>query len=324
MARGERDAGECGGQRVISESPKVTDMPPAIETHALTRDFGKLRALDNLDMTVEQGEIFGFLGPNGAGKSTAIRLMLDFIRPTYGYARVMGFDCQADSMEVRRRVGYLPGDIRVYPALTGRETIAFFCEMRGYSAAESGALELAERLQLRLDVKSGTYSKGNRQKLGIVLALMGSPDVLMLDEPSSGLDPLIQHELWTLLREQAARGVTVFFSSHVMSEVEMVCERVAILRQGKLVALEGVAEMKTRAVRHLIARFADEVPPDGTFTFDGVRELRRERDLVELEVQGEVDPVLKALSQHRVVDLVSEQPSLEELLMRFYERERSS
>ncbi len=296
-------------------------MPAAIHTEDLTRDFGTLRALDSLDLDVGEGEIFGFLGPNGAGKSTAIRLMLDFIRPTRGRAAIHGHDCQAQSMDVRRIVGFLPGDIRLYPALTGRQTIDFFAGMRGIPVENSGALDIAHRLELRLDVKAGTYSKGNRQKLGLVLALMGGPRVLVLDEPSSGLDPLNQHALWELLRERARDGVTVFFSSHVMSEVEMVCERVGILRKGQLVATETVSQMKSKALRHLVVRFDGSPPAAEAFAMEGVRELRREQSIIEFEVQGDLDPMVKALAQHYVVDIASEQPSLEELLMSFYARE---
>lgn len=296
-------------------------MVAAIRTEALTRDFGPIRALDRMDLEVAEGEIFGFLGPNGAGKSTAIRILLDFIRPTAGRASVLGHDCQAESMEVRRLVGSLAGDVRVYDALTGMETLELFATLRGIDLRQGGALELAERLGLRLDVKAGTYSKGNRQKLGIVIALMGSPRVLILDEPTSGLDPLVQHELWNLLREYAREGVTVFFSSHVMSEVERICERVGILRQGQLVAVERVAEMKARALRQLEVRFGEAAPPAEEFALDGVRELRREAELIEFEVRGDLDPLVKALARHHVVDLASEQPSLEELLITFYERD---
>lgn len=296
-------------------------MVAAIETQGLTRDFSTVRALDHLDLTVDEGEIFGFLGPNGAGKSTAIRLLLDFIRPTAGRASVLGHDCQADSIAVRREAGFLPGDVRLYPGLTGHETVALFATLRGMSAAASGAADIAERLELQLDRIAGAYSKGNRQKLGLVLALMGNPRLLILDEPSSGLDPLVQHQLWSLLRERAAAGTTVFFSSHVMSEVEQVCERVGILRAGRLVAVEDVSSMKVAALRHLAVRFAGVAPPAETFRMEGVRELRREDAELEFEVQGDLDAFIKQLARHHVLDISSEQPTLEELLMTFYERE---
>jgi ABC-2 type transport system ATP-binding protein len=310
--------GRCCG---LTPGRTLRSVIAAIETHDLTRDFGTLRALDSLTLQVEQGEIFGFLGPNGAGKSTAIRLLLDLIRPTRGRASVLGHDCQSASMEVRRQVGFLPGDVRLYPNLSGRQMLEHFASLREVGVEESRALELADRLELRLDVKSSAYSKGNRQKLGLVLALMGAPRVLILDEPSSGLDPLIQHELWDLLHERAREGVTVFFSSHVMSEVELVCERVGILREGKLAAVDTVADMKVRAVRQIVVRFEGSAPPPEHFAIDGVHELRRDSDLVEFEVEGAIDSLVKAIAEHRVVDLQTEQPTLEELLMTYYARE---
>jgi ABC-2 type transport system ATP-binding protein len=295
-------------------------MVAAIETDELTRDFGALRALDRMSLRVEEGEIFGFLGPNGAGKSTAIRLMLDLIRPTFGRATILGHDCQQDSLAVRALAGQLPGEFRSYSKLTGRETIEFFARVRNLRLNESETLEVAERLDLRLDVKAGQYSRGNRQKLGIVLALMGKPRILILDEPSSGLDPLMQHELYSLLRERARAGTTVFFSSHVMSEVEQVCERVGILRNGELVAVEQVSQLKARSLRHLTVRFTDDAPSAAELEIEGVREIRRESKTLEFEIQGEVDGLVKKLSTFHVVDLESAQPSLEELLMHFYSR----
>jgi ABC-2 type transport system ATP-binding protein len=296
-------------------------MAAAIETENLTRDFGTLRALDRMNLRVEAGEIFGFLGPNGAGKTTAIRLLLDLIRPTAGSASVLGHDCQRQSLEVRSLVGQLPGDFRPYRNLSGHQTVEFFARLRGLSLETSGAASLADRLNLQLDRSASSYSRGNRQKLGIVLALMGNPRVLILDEPSSGLDPLVQHELYALLRERAREGATVFFSSHVMSEVEQVCERVGVLRQGVLVAVEHVSRMKARSLRHMTVRFAGEPPPPGAIDIDSAREIRREASVLEFEIQGEVDALLKELARYHVVDLETEQPSLEELLMRYYARE---
>jgi len=292
----------------------------AIETFRLTRDFGPVRALDGLDLAVERGEIFGFLGPNGAGKSTALRLMLDLIRPTSGRATIHGHDCQHESLTVRSLVGQLAGEVRLYPSLSGAQHLELFAGLRGIDLQTSGAADLAERLQLNLQVRASGYSKGNRQKLGLVLALLGNPPVLLLDEPSSGLDPLVQHELWRILRERAAAGSTVFFSSHVMSEVELVCERVAILRNGRLIEVNAVSALKGHAVRHVLARFAGAAPP-GPLVFDGVRELNRTFDAIEFEVTGPVRPLLRALGELDIVDIETAQPTLEELLMRFYEGE---
>lgn len=294
-------------------------MTAAIEAFGLTRDFGPVRALDHLDLKVEQGEIFGFLGPNGAGKTTFVRLLLDLIRPTGGSARILGHDCQGDPLAVHALVGQLSGEVRLYPGLTGRQHLDLFAGLRGLDPGDSNGHTLAGRLQLNLAVKAGAYSKGNRQKLGLVLALLGEPPVLLLDEPSSGLDPLVQHELWAILRDRAAAGATVFFSSHVMSEVELVCERVGILRQGRLMEVNAVSALKARGVRHVLARFAGAVPSASEFELPGVRELSRVHDGIELEVAGAIGPLLRALARHEVVDLQTEQPTLEELLMRFYE-----
>lgn len=296
---------------------------PAIVTRDLTRTFGPVLALDGLDLQVERGEIFGFLGANGAGKTTAIRLMLDLIRPTRGEAQILGFDCQRQSVEVRRRVGYLPGDIRLYPGLTAEQTVAFFAALRDGAVDAEHVRRLAGRLDLDLSKKAGALSKGMRQKLGLLVALMPRPPVLLLDEPTSGLDPIVQRVAWDLLREEAARGATVFFSSHVMSEVEQVCERVAVLKEGRLVAVDTVAGLKARAVRHCVVTFAGELPGAGALDLPGVREVRRERSVVEFEVSGEFDPLLKALAGFHVVDLRTEAPTLEEIVWEYYEVARA-
>jgi ABC-2 type transport system ATP-binding protein len=291
----------------------------AIQTDGLTKDYGATRALDGVTLRVERGEIFGFLGPNGAGKSTTIRLLLDLIRPTAGRAAVLERDCQAHSREVRACTGYLPGDVRLYPNLRGREIVDLIAGLRG--GVDSGFVRtLAGRLELDLQRHARTLSKGNRQKLGILLALMARPPLLLLDEPTSGLDPLVQQVVWAVLREEAARGTTVFFSSHVMGEVEHTCTRVGILRGGRLVAVEPVATLTGRALRRFEVTFA-ESPPTGAFALPGVREVRRERATVWLEVSGDVDPVVRALARFRVRDLRTEQPSLEEILLAFYREE---
>lgn len=290
----------------------------AIRTENLSKHYGNVVALDRLNLVVECGELFGFLGPNGAGKSTTIRLLLDLIRPTAGRATVLGIDCQRDPVGVRANVGYLPGDLRLYEHLTGEEMIDFFAALRRRPVDPAYVRELAGVLDLNLSRRAGTLSKGNRQKLGIVLALMARPPVLLLDEPTSGLDPLMQHAVWELLRKEAARGTTVFFSSHVMSEVEQVCERVAILRQGRLVAVESVAGLKGRALRHVEVTFADELPPPGSVTHGNVRELRRAGRTIEFEVAGEFQPLLDLLKGYHVTDLRTEQPTLDEILLAFY------
>ncbi|MGE0597937.1 MAG: ABC transporter ATP-binding protein [Dehalococcoidia bacterium] len=291
----------------------------AIETHGLTRVFDGRTALNHLDLRIERGEVFGFLGPNGAGKSTTIRLLLDLIRPTSGSASILGFDCQRESIEVRRRVGFLPGELRLYPGLTGAQAVALFAGMRDDSAGIAEANELAEAIGLDLARKCGAYSKGNRQKLGVVLALLGKPEVLLLDEPTSGLDPLVQRAVWDILERHAAGGATIFFSSHVMSEVEVTCERVGILREGRLVAVEPVATLKGRSRRHVEVSFVGAAPGPAVFDIPGVQEIRREHSTLEFEVPGEIDPLLKALVPFHVVDLRTEQATLDEILLSYYQ-----
>jgi len=291
---------------------------PAILTEGLTKSYDGTPALTGLDLRVERGEIFGFLGPNGAGKTTTIRLLLDLIRPTAGRARVLGMDCQRESESVRGTIGYLPGDVRLYPGLRGRELVHLVSGLRHGAVDHEYVEGLARRLDLDLEKHAGALSKGNRQKLGLLLALLGRPPVLLLDEPTSGLDPIVQRTVWDILREEASRGVTVFFSSHVMSEVDQVCERVGILRAGKLVAVESVAGLKAHQLRHVEVSFANGVPPPDVFLQPGLREIRRDRATLEFEVAGPIAPLLKSLAPYDVLDLRTEQPTLDELLLAFY------
>jgi len=292
---------------------------PAILTEALSKRYDGTRALDSLDLRVERGEIFGFLGPNGAGKTTAIRLLLDLIRPTSGRASVLGLDCQRQSEAVRAATGYLPGDVRLYPGMRARQLVDLVAGLRSRRVDFQYVRGLADRFDLDLDRHIGAFSKGNRQKLALLLALLDRPAVLLLDEPTSGLDPIVQHAVWAVLREESGRGAAVFFSSHVMSEVEQICERVAILRSGKLVAVETIASLKGRATRHVEATFAGGVPPPGGIVLPGVKEIRRTTTTLEFQVSGEIGPLLRAIDEYDVLDLRTEQPTLEEVLLAYYE-----
>ena len=291
----------------------------AIETSRLTKAYAGKTALDGLDLCIEPGEIFGFLGPNGAGKSTAIRLLLDLIRPTSGSASILGVDCHHQSPEARALTGYLPGDLRLWPGLRGHETIDLIASLRTRPIDPTYVHNLADRLTIDLNMRTRSYSKGNRQKLGIILALLDRPPVLLLDEPTSGLDPLVQRVVWEILGERAAVGTAVFFSSHVMSEVDQVCDRVGILRAGRLVAVEPVSALKGRSIRHVEVSFDGPVPPPEAVRLPGIRELRRDFATLEFEVSGEVDPLLKALGPYHVVDLRTEQPTLDEVLLGYYQ-----
>lgn len=293
---------------------------PAIETFGLTKEYVPgVRALDGLNLQVERGEIFGFLGPNGAGKSTTIRLLLDLIRPTAGHAEILGLDCHTDSVAVRASVGHLPGEVHLYPNMNGHKLVQFFGSLRQRPIRSEYVHSLADRLDLNLDRRAGELSKGNRQKLAVLIALLDEPPVLLLDEPTSGLDPLLQHTVWDILREEAQRGTTVFFSSHVMSEVEETCERIGILRQGRLVETAPVRALKARSLRRIEARFVGRMPEPGELNLSGVREVERSENRLELEISGDLDPVIKKLAEYEVLALESRAPTLDEILMTFYE-----
>jgi ABC-2 type transport system ATP-binding protein len=289
----------------------------AIRTSALTKYFGDLAAVDGIDLEVNTGEIFGFLGPNGAGKSTSIRLLLDQLRPTSGHGQVLGLDIRERSLEIRQHIGYLPGDLSLYPKLTGRQTIDFFARLRG-GVDMAYVEELAERLQADLSRKVGDYSSGNRQKIGLIQAFMHKPALLILDEPNSGLDPLVQQTFQEMLREVRADGRTVFLSSHTLSEVERVADRVGIIRHGRLVVVERVDELKRKAIRRLDFEYAEPVP-DGVFMgVEGVRAADIHGMFAEVSYEGSVNAVLQAAMTHEVVNLHSRDADLEEIFLAYY------
>ena len=290
---------------------------PAIELAGLVKDYGRTRALAGIDLTVERGRIFGFLGPNGAGKTTAIRVLLDLIRPTAGTARVLGLDSQRDSIEVRQRAGYLPGDLRMYEGLRGDQFLDFIDSFRPEKRDAVYRRTLIERLGLDPSKRIRALSKGNRQKLGFIQALMHRPELLILDEPTSGLDPLAQEEVARILEDAVAEGRTVFFSSHVLPEVERLSETVAIIRDGRIVALENVARLKSRSVHVLDVTFASP-PPPGLFALPGVRELRRDGNTVHLQASGGIDALIKAIARYDVIDLHTQQPNLEDVFLAYY------
>ncbi len=227
----------------------------AIQVRGLTKSYGKVRALRGIDLEVKRGEIFGFLGPNGAGKTTTIRCLLDMIRPDGGDARLLGLDPQADPVAVQAHTGYLPGEMQFYDNLTVERQLRFFSDMRNGRAEWGYVRQLAERLDLDLKPQIKNLSKGNKQKIGVIQALMHRPELLLLDEPTSGLDPLMQQEVLGLLREANAAGATVFFSSHIMSEVESVAGRVAIIRAGEIVEVAGTGSLTRRSLNRLTVRF---------------------------------------------------------------------
>jgi ABC-2 type transport system ATP-binding protein len=289
---------------------------PAIETRGLTRRFGQLTALDSLDLAVHRGEVFGFLGPNGAGKTTTIRLLLGFLNPTAGSSTILGRPGR--DPEARRRVGYLPADLAIDPRYTTRDVIDFFGSLRGgYDAAFVN--ELLERFDLDPSRPLGELSTGNRRKAGIIQAFMHRPDLLILDEPTSGLDPLLQQEFHRLVREEVARGATVFLSSHVLPEVEVLASRVGILRKGRLVTVATLAELRRKA-RQRIDIFTATPPPRGLFeALPGVRSVAYHDGGVQLVVEGPVDPVIKAAAGLTVERIHTPGQDLEELFLEYYQ-----
>ena len=290
---------------------------PAIATVGLTKDYGDVRALDGLDLEVAQGEVFGFLGPNGSGKTTMIRTVLDLIRPTAGTASILGLDSHADVVEIRRRIGYLPGDLAMYPDLTGRDTITYFANLRG-GVDWAVVDELADRLDADLTKKVGEYSTGNRQKIGLIQAFMNVPDVIIMDEPSTGLDPLVQQEFQAMVREVAAAGRTVFLSSHTLSEVQRVAHRVGIIRHGRLVDVESVHDLRSKALRRVEMTFAEPVPAVEFERLDGVSNVEVRDRTVTLSFEGTMPALLALATAHQLTDITTAEADLEEIFLAYY------
>ena len=291
---------------------------PAVSLRGLVKDYGSVRALAGIDLDVAPGQIFGFLGPNGAGKTTTIRIMLDLLRPTAGSASVLGLDSRRDSIAVRRRCGYLPGELRLYDTMRGDEFLDLIDSFRPAQRDPHYRAQLTDALALNTSVSIRTLSKGNKQKIGLVQALMHRPELLILDEPTSGLDPLMQQEVARILEDVARDGRTVFFSSHVLSEVERLSHAVAIIRAGTIVAVEQVAALKSRSVHVLEVTFAEEPPEHAFAALAGVTELHRDGALIRLQAREGVDALLKRIAQFRVLDLRTEQPSLEDSFLAYY------
>ena len=298
-------------------------MTAVIETEKLTKSYGQYRGVLDVDLTVNAGEIFGFLGPNGAGKTTTIRILLDLIRPTSGRARVFGIDAAADPVAIHRRVGYLPGEWNLYDRLTGTETITYFANLRG-GVDRAYVNELVQRLDLDPSRRFREYSKGNKQKVGLICALQHKPELLILDEPTSGLDPLVQQTCNQLLFEARAEGRTVFLSSHIISEVERTCDRVAIIREGRIVRLDTVEGVRNLAAHEVELRFAAPVDAAPYAAVPGVSNLVEEGRTLRMLVSGPIAPIVRLAGQSELVDFVSREPSLEEVFLAEYGTEAAA
>ena len=285
----------------------------------LHKSYGRVHALRGVDLEVQRGEILGFLGPNGAGKTTTIRCLLDLIRPDAGTLRVLGLDPQAEPVAVQARTGYLPGELRLNDNLTAERQLRFFADMRDGRVDWAHVRELAQRLELDMKRPIKNLSKGNKQKVGVVQALMHRPELLLLDEPTAGLDPLVQQEVLGLIRQARAEGATVFFSSHIMSEVQLVADRVAMIREGEIVEVAETESLIERALRHLTVEFKEPVNREALADLPGVSLLAHDDSTrVTLQVEGDMEGLVRALGRLRVRDLETSRPSLEEVFLRYY------
>jgi ABC-2 type transport system ATP-binding protein len=295
-------------------------MTAIIRTEKLTKSYGSHRGIVDVDLEVAKGEVFGFLGPNGAGKTTTIRVLLDLIRPTSGKAFVFGLESSVAPVSIHRRIGYLPGEFALYDRLTGRQTLEYFGNLRG-GVDRAYQAQLIERFDLDPGRRFREYSKGNKQKVGLVAALQHKPELLLLDEPTAGLDPLVQQTFFELLREQIKDGATVFLSSHILSEVERSCDRVAIIREGRLVQVDRVDALRDLAHHQVELRFAGKPPVADFAKLAGVSDVVVEDHLLRLRVFGPITPVVMAAARLGVTDFLSREPSLEETFLAQYGRE---
>jgi ABC-2 type transport system ATP-binding protein len=295
-------------------------MAEVIRAEQLTKSYGQNRGIIDVDFSVEAGEVFGYLGPNGAGKSTTIRLLLDLIRPISGRLTIFGLDSRRKSVEIRRRMGYLPGDLRLYERMTGGDLLRYFGHLRGLDGTQQ-AQELSERLDLDLGRRINELSRGNRQKVGIVQAFMHEPDLLVLDEPTSGLDPLVQETFYELVAEATDRGGTVFLSSHVLSEVQHMADRVGLIREGRLDLVDSVENLRARAFTHVEATFAEPPSPDAFASVPGVQRADHDGVVVRFALEGEIDRLLKTLARFHVKALDVREADLEDVFLARYRGE---
>ena len=294
----------------------------AIQVKDLEKFYGKVHALRGVDLEVKRGEVYGFLGPNGAGKTTAIRCMLDLIRPQGGTISVLGINPQEEPEAIKARVGYLPGELHVDENMTARQVFRFFNRLRGNRSDWSFIEELSERLKLELKSPIKNFSKGNKQKIGVVQALMHKPELLLLDEPTGSLDPLMQQEVLRMLAEAQDNGATVFFCSHIISEVQAIADRVAIIREGKIVEVAETAALLNRSMRQVRIRFQQPTEAEELYKLPGVELIAKDDGLgVLLQVEGAMDALIKTLAKYPVNDFETERASLEEIFLAYYKGE---
>ncbi len=300
------------------------DQGSVIAINELSKRYGRADrlALDSLSLDVRAGEVYGFLGPNGAGKSTTIRLLMHFLQPTGGRATILGQDIVKDSVAIKRSVGYLAGDLAMYPKMTGRQYLAYMRELQP-GATNTHLRELSQRLKADLGKPLGVLSRGNRQKIGIIQAFMHLPKVLILDEPSSGLDPLMQEVFYELIGEAKQRGSAIFMSSHTLSEVQKICDRVGIIREGKLVGERNIAEMAQEAAQYFDVTFMDQPPLSELKALKGVRITYHHDQTVTLHVQGKLGPLFAVLAKYDTTKVATRDLDLEEVFLHFYKGDGS-
>jgi ABC-2 type transport system ATP-binding protein len=288
-----------------------------IRTERLCKNYGRQLGIADVNIAVRAGEVFGYLGPNGAGKTTTIRVLMDFIRADRGRAVIFGRDARREGLEIRRRVGFLPGELQLYENLSGSEYLRFFAALRGGSDRPY-VEELAARLSCPLERPIHTLSQGNKRKIGLIQAFMHRPELIILDEPTSGLDPLVRHEFFQMIREAQGRGQTVFFSSHNLPEVERSCDRVAIIRRGRIAATERIEDLKARSLRNLEIRFNGEYDVRAFAAVAGLEVVAHDRQSLKGRIKGEMDALLKAAAKFQVSDFRSQEPDLEEIFLAYY------
>ena len=308
-------------ETVTIDPTSVSDpATPAIRTRALSKTYGRTVGLDSVDLIVPEGLVFGYLGPNGAGKTTTIRLLMGQLRPSGGSVTVLGLDVASNRERVQAQIGYLPGDFAAYPDLTGLQYLTYLGELRG-GVDRAHITGLSERLGLDLTKKVGSLSHGNRQKVGLVQAFMHSPPLLILDEPSSGLDPLVQREFLSMVREARAAGRTVFLSSHILAEVEAVADTVGILRAGRLVIVESVESLRRKALRRLELTFERDVPVQALAAVAGVKDIQVDNRTALLVVEGSTAELISVAAPHGVANVRTLEAGLEQIFLSFYGEE---
>jgi len=294
---------------------------PVIQTVDLTmiyRSGNRTKpALDHLNLNIREGEIFGYLGPNGAGKTTTIRLLLDLIRPTSGHASIFGMDVRQNSVELHRRIGYLPGELSLWDSLTAKQVIRYVGNVRGVMDSKYVA-SLAERLEFDMNKKVRSYSSGNKRKLGLIIALMNKPDLLILDEPTNGLDPLMQQIFLQLMQETREEGRTVFLSSHMLNEVQEICDRVGILRGGQLKEVKTVADLTHTDFRWVTFLLRETAQVRDLASLEGVSDLSVNGNKLRLKLTGDFDPIIRAIGEQYIIDINVQEPSLEEIFLTYY------